>query len=107
MDAIGVMIGLRVILGRDPEPLSSLDVLEKRSAWNIDSWELGISSEEPIRCIKEDFRLILLHWRRVGVCGGEFASEERGSRLHSGEPEAWPSSNGSMVSILTLLSTHL
>ena len=105
IDVIGQMVGIRVVLGRNLVSLSSLFVLEKRSAWNIDSWELGISSDESIRCIKEDFRRILLHWGRVGVCGGEFVTE-RGGRLHSGETDASSSCDGSVVSILTMQSTY-
>jgi hypothetical protein len=107
MDVIGLMIGLRVVLGHSSVSLSSLFVLEKRSAWNIDSWELRISSEESIRCIKEDFRRILLHWGRVGVWGEEFGTEERGGRLNSGDTKASSSCDGSMVSIFTMPSAHV
>jgi hypothetical protein len=61
MAVISLMVGLRLVLGDNSVSLSSLFVLEKRSAWNIDSWELGISSDESIRRIKEGFRRILLH----------------------------------------------
>lgn len=107
MDVIGLMVGIRVVLGHNSVSSSSLFVLEKRSAWNIDSWELGISSDESIRRIKEDFRRILLQWGRVRVCGGEFVTEERGGRLHSGETDASSSCDGSVVSILTMQSTYV
>jgi hypothetical protein len=106
MDAMGLTIGLRVILGHNSKSFSSLFVLEKRSAWNIDSWELGISSDESIRRTTEDFRRILLQWGRVGLCGGEFVTEKKGGRLHSGETEASSSCDGSMVSILAMPSNH-
>jgi hypothetical protein len=100
------MIGLRVILGHGSEPLSSLFVLEKRSAQNIDSWELGISSDELIRCIKDGFLRILLDLGSVGICGGEFVTSERGGRLHSSEAEANSSSDGLMTSILIPTLTY-
>lgn len=107
MDVISVMAWLRPILGHSSESFPSLVVFEKCSARNIDSWELGVSSDESIRRIKEDFRRILLHRGRVGVCGGEFVTEERGGRLHSGETEVGSGCGGSMVSILAMPSTYV
>jgi len=104
-DVIGLIIGLRVVSGHSSISLSSLFVLEKRSAWNIDLWELGISSGESIRRIREDFP-------------NSFAlgkSRSLGRRIrHRREvvdsilvAEASSSCDGSMVSIFAMPSTYV